>query len=78
MLDASDFCSARVVAEPEREDGDCHNRIYIPPDDTEEWTLWRPDADGEWRVVFDAGSDSSKAPSDEVRALLDQKDDCKM
>ena len=49
--------------------------------ETEHWgtfnSVWRPNADGEWRVVFDAGSDSNETPSDEVRALLDQEDNCK-
>ena len=50
--------------------------------ETEHWgtfnSVWRPNADGEWRVVFDAGSDSNETPSDEVRALLDQEDSCRM
>ena len=47
---------------------------------TEHWgtfnSVWRLQKDGEWRVVFDAGSESSDAPSDEVKALLDGEDNC--
>jgi len=28
--------------------------------------------------VFDAGSDANEAPSDEIRALLEQEDSCGM
>jgi uncharacterized protein (TIGR02246 family) len=41
-------------------------------------SVWRLNADGEWRVVFDAGSDSNETPADEVKALLDQEDSCDM
>ena len=48
--------------------------------DSEYWgtfnSVWRPDENGEWKVVFDAGSSEPETPSDEVRALLDQEDDC--
>ncbi len=47
---------------------------------TEGWgtfnSVWRLNADGEWLVVFDAGSFPDETPSDEVRALLDQVDSC--
>jgi len=47
---------------------------------TEGWgtfnSVWRLDADGEWLVVFDAGSFPDENPSDEQRALLDAEDDC--
>lgn len=39
-------------------------------------SVWRLQSDGSWRVVFDAGSESSAAPPEPVRALLDQGDDC--
>ena len=49
--------------------------------ETEQWgtfnSVWRLHADGEWRVVFDAGSDSNETPSDEAKALLDEEDDCR-
>jgi len=49
-------------------------------DETEHWgtfnSVWRLHADGDWKVVFDAGSDSAEPPADEVKALLDQEDDC--
>jgi ketosteroid isomerase-like protein len=48
--------------------------------ETEHWgtfnSVWRLHDDGEWRVVFDAGSDSNEAPPDKVRALLDREDNC--
>lgn len=47
---------------------------------TEGWgtfnSVWRLTADGEWLVVFDAGSFPDETPSDEQRALLDAVDDC--
>ncbi|NIP17482.1 MAG: DUF4440 domain-containing protein [Xanthomonadales bacterium] len=39
-------------------------------------SVWRLHPDGEWRIVFDAGSEASDAPSAEVKALLDQDDTC--
>ena len=48
--------------------------------ETEHWgtfnSVWRLNDDGEWRVVFDSGNDADEAPPDEVKALLDQEDDC--
>ena len=48
--------------------------------ETEQWgtfnSVWRLHEDGEWRVVFDAGSDPNETPADEVKALLDQADNC--
>ena len=47
---------------------------------TEGWgtfnSVWRRTEDGEWFVVFDAGSFPDETPSDEQRALLDAEDDC--
>ena len=39
-------------------------------------SIWRKNSDGEWRVVFDAGSIAAEAPDEENKALLDAKDDC--
>ena len=39
-------------------------------------SVWRLDEDGEWMVVFDAGSFPDENPTDEQRALLDAEDDC--
>lgn len=39
-------------------------------------SVWHLTADGEWLVVFDAGSFPDETPSDEQRALLDAEDDC--
>lgn len=39
-------------------------------------SVWRPNEDGEWMVVFDAGSFPDENPTDEQRALLDAEDDC--
>jgi len=48
--------------------------------ETEHWgtfnSVWRLHDDGDWRVVFDAGSDPSETPTDEVKALLDEGDNC--
>jgi ketosteroid isomerase-like protein len=39
-------------------------------------SIWRLQVDGSWKVVFDAGSPAAKPPADDVKALLDQEDDC--
>jgi ketosteroid isomerase-like protein len=39
-------------------------------------SVWRLGNDGEWRVVFDAGSPAATAPDEETRAFLDAGDDC--
>lgn len=39
-------------------------------------SVWRKNDDSVWRVVFDVGSESAEPPSDEIRALLQQEDDC--
>jgi uncharacterized protein (TIGR02246 family) len=47
---------------------------------TESWgtfnSVWRRNADGEWLVVFDAGSSADKAPGDEQRSLLESDAEC--
>ena len=47
---------------------------------TENWgtfnSVWRLKADGEWKVVFDAGSPVNEEPLDEVRKLLDSNNSC--
>jgi ketosteroid isomerase-like protein len=46
----------------------------------EQWgtfnSIWRLNADGEWRVVFDAGSPAATEPDDATKALLDAEDNC--
>lgn len=48
---------------------------------SEEWgtfnSVWRKDAKGTWRVIFDAGNASDTAPPDEARRLLDQAETCR-
>jgi len=39
-------------------------------------SIWQKNGHGDWHVVFDAGSQSSAAPDEKTRALLEQKDDC--
>lgn len=39
-------------------------------------SVWRLNDDGEWRVVFDAGSPAASEPNEETKALLDAKNDC--
>jgi ketosteroid isomerase-like protein len=39
-------------------------------------SVWRLNDDGQWRVVFDAGSPAATAPDDATKALLDADDDC--
>ena len=58
-------------------------RMIIKDDqdiETERWgtfnSVWHLNTDGEWLVVFDAGSDPDESPTDEVKALLDREDDC--
>lgn len=47
---------------------------------SEKWgtfnSVWRLQADGQWKVVFDAGSPPNQTPADEVKALLDEEDSC--
>jgi uncharacterized protein (TIGR02246 family) len=47
---------------------------------TESWgtfnSVWRKQDDGSWKVVFDAGSQATETPADEVKALLDQESGC--
>jgi ketosteroid isomerase-like protein len=40
-------------------------------------SVWRLHPNGKWQVVFDSGSPASKPFTDEVKALLDQADNCK-
>lgn len=46
----------------------------------EQWgtfnSIWRLNADGQWRVVFDAGSPAADEPDDATKALLAAGDDC--
>jgi len=46
----------------------------------EQWgtfnSVWRKNSDGEWRVVFDAGSSAAESPDEETRALLEQEEAC--
>lgn len=39
-------------------------------------SVWRKQADGEWKVVFDAGNQAAEPPADEVKALLDRESGC--
>jgi ketosteroid isomerase-like protein len=58
-------------------------RMTVTGDDgnvIENWgtfnSVWRLYPDGEWKVVFDAGSQASQPPAEEVQALLDEEDSC--
>jgi ketosteroid isomerase-like protein len=48
--------------------------------DVEQWgtfnSIWRLNDDGQWRVVFDAGSPAANEPDVATKALLDEEDDC--
>lgn len=39
-------------------------------------SVWRKNADGEWRVIFDAGNSAAAPPDEETQALLQREDDC--
>jgi ketosteroid isomerase-like protein len=39
-------------------------------------SVWRLHDDGQWRVVFDAGSPAQETPDEATRALLDEPADC--
>ena len=39
-------------------------------------SVWRLHDDGQWRVVFDAGSPAHEPPDEATRALLDEPGDC--
>ena len=58
-------------------------RVRVTSDDgesTEQWgtfnSVWRLNNDGTWRVVFDAGTPTSEAPSDADRELLETDTGC--
>lgn len=40
-------------------------------------SVWRLGGDGEWKVLFDAGGDAGKTPSEAERALLAEEPDCR-
>ena len=46
----------------------------------EQWgtfnSVWRLHDDGQWRVVFDAGSPTASPPDEATRSLLDAEDNC--
>lgn len=46
----------------------------------EEWgtfnSIWRKDAKGNWRIIFDAGNAADTPPTDSARELLEQPDNC--
>lgn len=39
-------------------------------------SIWRKNADGDWHVVFDAGSNAAAAPDEATQALLELEHDC--
>jgi len=39
-------------------------------------SVWRKYENGNWRVVFDAGSIAAETPDEETQALLQQENDC--
>ena len=47
---------------------------------TEAWgtfnSVWRRNSDGEWLIVFDAGSPARETPTDQQRMLLESDDGC--
>lgn len=47
---------------------------------TEYWgtfnSIWRKNANGEWRVVFDAGNTAAQPPDEDTQALLHDEDTC--
>jgi ketosteroid isomerase-like protein len=49
-------------------------------DKVENWgtfnSVWRLNDDGEWRVVFDAGSPATGSPAEETREIIEKEDDC--
>jgi len=49
-------------------------------EEVENWgtfnSVWRLNDDGEWRVVFDAGSPASGSPGKEIREFIEKEDDC--
>ena len=49
-------------------------------DKVESWgtfnSIWRLNDDGQWRVVFDAGSPAEGSPGEEAWAFIEKEDDC--
>ena len=59
-----------------------YRMIVTDPDgnQVEQWgtfnSVWRKHENGDWRVVFDAGSVAASPPDEETQALLQQENDC--
>jgi len=52
----------------------------VDGDVVESWgtynSIWRLDADGNWHIIFDAGSPAAAPPDEATQALLEADDDC--
>ena len=88
VADLEDEVRCREIGFSKSVENQDHERFasFVDPDarfvseTTEAWgtynSVWRLSADGEWLIVFDAGSFPDETPSEEQRELLESDAGC--